>query len=84
MAASIIHMPPTGGCVDDQLAADTAYWFSACDTGAARTKVAQHSAAGVVDVVGVCEHPCAAASARLTAVDVMHSRADHRCPCAPL
>jgi len=79
VAALLIHVAPTRGCVDDLLSAYPAYRFSACKSGAASAKVAQHNVVGV-EFVGVRENPCAAAGACLTAIDVMHGRADHVVP----
>jgi hypothetical protein len=80
MAAAVIHVAPTRRCVDDVLPADAAHRLAACKSGAAGAKGAQHTGAGVVDLVGVRENPRAAASARLTAVHVVDGGTDHVAP----
>jgi hypothetical protein len=80
VSALMVRVPPTRVCVDDLLAAETAHRFSACDSSAASAQMPQHNPIGVVDLVGVRENSRSAASARLTAVDVMHGRPDHVAP----
>lgn len=80
VAALMVRVPPTRGCVDDLLTAETAHRFSACDASAASAPMPQHNPVGVVDLVGVRENSRSAASARLAAVDVMHGGTDHVAP----